>query len=190
MTNYGVILKIIKIYQNGMYSKSRYLRGGKVMHKKKKAFTLIEVIAAIAILAIALAGILEGFTVSNKLWARSNGKYNNTNYAKSIVEIYKAKLEDKSPQISLAQRNIGFNNEDELNAVLEQIKSNPETAGITEDTSKIYSAKLQVKDITSNEDNLNIGAKNKIYKLIVTVKNRNKANEAQATFEYDMVVKL
>ena len=57
---------------------------------KRKGFTLIEMIAATAILLIGIMGTTVAFSSSLKTLAKSNQVLNTTAYAQAIVEYYKS----------------------------------------------------------------------------------------------------
>ena len=56
---------------------------------KKRGFTLVELIAAIAIMAIALTAISSAMLTTVKLNGDNNLKMDNENYAESIIETFK-----------------------------------------------------------------------------------------------------
>ena len=62
---------------------------------KKKGFTLVELIAAIAILAIVTSAIFPAFLTSVKIWSRGDLKLGTTTYAQSIIETLKSQGADK-----------------------------------------------------------------------------------------------
>ena len=59
-------------------------------HKKTKGFTLIELIGAMAILAIFLTGLSSATSYSIQSWKRGQVILDTNSYCKSIVEILKA----------------------------------------------------------------------------------------------------
>lgn len=57
---------------------------------KKKGFTLLEIIATMAILAISITGILAGFGSASKIYGKGNAKLNSSSIANSTISIMKS----------------------------------------------------------------------------------------------------
>lgn len=66
-----------------------YLIEHRVIFMKKRGFTLVELIAAMAILAISLTAISSAMITTVKINGANNLKMDNENYAESIVETFK-----------------------------------------------------------------------------------------------------
>lgn len=62
---------------------------------KKEGFTLIELIAAIAILAIVTSAIFMAFSTSARVWTRGRVRLGTSSYSQSIIEAFKAQGADK-----------------------------------------------------------------------------------------------
>jgi prepilin-type N-terminal cleavage/methylation domain-containing protein len=57
---------------------------------KKKGYTLIELIAAIAIFAIVMSAVYTTFSTSIKIWSRADLKLGTSTYSQSIIETLRA----------------------------------------------------------------------------------------------------
>lgn len=66
----------------------------------KKGFTLIELVAAIAIFAIGISAISMAFSTSINTWKRNNVKMDTVTYAQTIVETFKSGGKDKLKSFS------------------------------------------------------------------------------------------
>jgi prepilin-type N-terminal cleavage/methylation domain-containing protein len=62
---------------------------------KKKGYTLIELIAAIAIFAIVMSAVYTTFSTSIKIWSRADLKLGTSTYSQSIIETLKSQGVDK-----------------------------------------------------------------------------------------------
>lgn len=57
---------------------------------KKRGFTLIELVAAVAILTISITAISSAFMTSISVWSRGNDKLETSNYAQGIIEMLRS----------------------------------------------------------------------------------------------------
>ncbi len=90
--------------------------------KKKKGFTLIELIAAIAILSIAMVGISNAIFFGSNVSAKNTKKVNTSVFAQYMIQTYKSQGKNYIKSLYSGNSFTGycyFNNLDELNDVLE-----------------------------------------------------------------------
>jgi prepilin-type N-terminal cleavage/methylation domain-containing protein len=57
---------------------------------KKNGFTLVELIASMAILTIVTSAIFTAFSTSSRIWSRGGTKLGTSAYAQSIIETFKS----------------------------------------------------------------------------------------------------
>lgn len=136
---------------------------------KKKGFTLIEIMAALAIFLILSLSIGQILTSSSKIESKSNNRLENINYVKAVVDIFDVKRGDGTDNETISNDRfnyflnngvvtISFDNMDELQKKI--LGTYTGTDGTT------YSAIIKVSNEESN-----------IYKVEATVKDNEKGNE-------------
>lgn len=136
---------------------------------KKKGFTLIEIMAALAIFLILSLSIGQILTSSSKIESKSNNRLENINYVKAVVDIFDVKRGDGTDNETISNDRfnyflnngvvtISFDNMDELEKKI--LGTYTGTDGTT------YSAIIKVSNEESN-----------IYKVEATVKDNEKGNE-------------
>jgi prepilin-type N-terminal cleavage/methylation domain-containing protein len=91
--------------------------------KVKKGFTLIEVIVAITIFAIAMVGISLALTTSMTMQIKSRSQYDVNNYAKGIIEYLKVSSSQGAGQYRIYFNDVGLNtmNIDSLQSQLQSM---------------------------------------------------------------------
>lgn len=136
---------------------------------KKKGFTLIEIMAALAIFLILSLSIGQILTSSSKIESKSNNRLENINYVKAVMDIFDVKRGDGTDNETISNDRfnyflnnrvvtISFDNMDELEKKI--LGTYTGTDGTT------YSAIIKVSNEESN-----------IYKVEATVKDNEKGNE-------------
>ena len=136
---------------------------------KKKGFTLIEIMAALAIFLILSLSIGKILTSSSKIENKSNNRLENINYVKAVMDIFDVKRGDGTDNETISNDRfnyflnngvvtISFDNMDELQKKI--LGTYTGTDGTT------YSAIIKVSNEESN-----------IYKVEATVKDNEKGNE-------------
>ena len=136
---------------------------------KKKGFTLIEIMAALAIFLILSLSIGQILTSSSKIESKSNNRLENINYVKAVMDIFDVKRGDGTDNETISNDRfnyflnngvvtISFDNMDELQKKI--LGTYTGTDGTT------YSAIIKVSNEESN-----------IYKVEATVKDNEKGNE-------------
>lgn len=136
---------------------------------KKKGFTLIEIMAALAIFLILSLSIGQILTSSSKIESKSNNRLENINYVKAVVDIFDVKRGDGTDNETISNDRfnyflnngivtVSFDNMDELEKKI--LGTYTGTDGTT------YSAIIKVSNEESN-----------IYKVEATVKDNEKGNE-------------
>lgn len=136
---------------------------------KKKGFTLVEIMAAMAIFLILSLSIGKILTSSSKIENKSNNRLENINYVKAVMDIFDVKRGDGTDNETISNDRfnyflnngvvtISFDNMDELEKKI--LGTYTGTDGTT------YSAIIKVSNEESN-----------IYKVEATVKDNEKGNE-------------
>lgn len=136
---------------------------------KKKGFTLVEIMAAMAIFLILSLSIGKILTSSSKIENKSNNRLENINYVKAVMDIFDVKRGDGTDNETISNDRfnyflnngvvtISFDNMDELQKKI--LGTYTGTDGTT------YSAIIKVSNEESN-----------IYKVEATVKDNEKGNE-------------
>ena len=136
---------------------------------KKKGFTFIEIMAALAIFLILSLSIGQILTSSSKIESKSNNRLENINYVKAVVDIFDVKRGDGTDNETISNDRfnyflnngivtVSFDNMDELEKKI--LGTYTGTDGTT------YSAIIKVSNEESN-----------IYKVEATVKDNEKGNE-------------
>ncbi|CDM68493.1 Hypothetial membrane protein [Clostridium bornimense] len=136
---------------------------------KKKGFTLVEIMAAMAIFLILSLSIGNLLTSSAKIENKSNNRLENINYVKAVMDIFDVKRGDGTDNETISNDRfnyflnngvvtISFDNMDELEKKI--LGTYTGTDGTT------YSAIIKVSNKESN-----------IYKVEATVKDNEKGNE-------------
>lgn len=92
-------------------------------NKKKKGFTLIELIAAIAILAIAMVGISSAIYTGSNISVKNTKKVDTSVFAQNIIQTYKSQGKNNIKNFYPGENKFTgycyFNDENDLDAVLE-----------------------------------------------------------------------
>ncbi|WP_195986833.1 prepilin-type N-terminal cleavage/methylation domain-containing protein [Clostridium sp. D53t1_180928_C8] len=145
-------------------------------NKSKKAFTLIELMASLAIVTI-LFGVIGTFIVTLvKLEDKSNTYLSNTPYIKSIMDL--ASVENNFKKIKELSNNEEIIYFDEINELQDKLLSNISNI---EDLSKNYKAEI----IIEAKDRVN-----ELYLLKVKITNLKKKNnfiEKEMYIDYSRV---
>jgi prepilin-type N-terminal cleavage/methylation domain-containing protein len=95
-----------------------------MISKKKKGFTLVELIAALAILAISMIGIYLAFDTSSIIWRKTSETLEIVSHSQSIAQNLKAQGKYKVKQINdhITTGNVGcylfFNDYDEIKSTI------------------------------------------------------------------------
>ena len=135
---------------------------------KKDGFTLIEIMAAMAIFLILSLSIGSMLSSSSKIENKSNNRLENINYVKAVMDIFDVKRGDGTDNEIISNKRfndfvnkttiIDFDNMDELE---KKILGTYTGTDVT-----TYSATIKVSKAESN-----------IYKVEATVKDNKKGNE-------------
>lgn len=150
--------------------------------KKKKGFTLIELIAAIAILSIAMVSISSAVCAGANISAKNSKKVDTSVFAQNIIETYKSQGKNSIKELYLDKSDefegyCYFNDEVELNNVLEKKSEGLEDKRTSTDEKFEAYVQFQKVDIQSESGFYNI----RIAVKVVDLKNVGK-NDSSLVF--------
>ena len=153
---------------------------------KKKGFTLIEVIAAIAILSIGLVGISNIMSTSIKITKQNDVKMKCMAFANDVIENFKGEDPQNIGDMKDKTVTIYFNDERELTDGIQSFKNSLST---TINSNKKYSACVKFSVVSedslvkNNSTKLNID-KFKIVMVDVEVKDEAYSRDFKITRKY------
>ena len=154
-----------------------------MINKKKKGFTLVELIGAMAILAIAMTGISLTFNTSSIMWKKARVSLDlvsaNQSISQNIRAVGKEKVKGIYDNINAVNNSSGcylfFNTYDEIKNIITatdysgytvSTSATPdfnECTNINIGKNKKYGALIKIRDVTET------GSYYKLYELTITV---------------------
>lgn len=141
---------------------------------KKKGFTLVEVVAAVAILAVFLTAVSTAFLASISALDSGEKTLNTNSYAQAIIETYKSLGKTKLKEMYIengnktVSKNIYFTNYNDLSESIKNDRFNNSASG------KKFKSTITV-DKDSSFTNV------EVYKITVTVELINDKNKNNTT---------
>lgn len=162
-------------------------------YKKNKGSTLIELIGAMAILAIFLTGLSSATTYSIQSWKRGQVILTTNSYSKSIVEIIKANDErminslfenygDKVTPTKSCEIQFTYSNLDSLKQGLEQLVNK---SYIVKTNDKFHAAITLSKNNNDNDEFVDSLIKYSVYRVKIKIFDIKYGNSLTSTFAYD-----